>query len=495
MSDFDVVVIGAGNAGLTAAVTLAKSGVKTRLLEQHNVPGGAATSFIRGRFEFEVALHQLSGLGTEENPGPLRGMFARMDILEKLEFVEEPDLYRSWVPGQLDITLPANREGVIETLSNHFPAETDGIKKFFGLTYQLAQDLFKGLAGRDPEFGSEKYPSFCNYALRDSESVMSEFLSDPMLKLAIASYWGYVGQPPKTLSFLDLALLLVLYIEYKPYHLKGGSQALSQALLDSFLEAGGTARFSCGAKEIKVENGEVRAVVTENGDEVETACVVSNASLPTTYLDMIGPEHLPADAFDELRPRTIGPSAFTAYCGLDCKPDDIGIEVSSTFAFTTADAESMMGPRNGLVIPDGVMMTCYDVADPEFSPEGCCHVSVLCLSYAEPWLAIPPESYHETKYNLASHMLNIAEGLHPGFRDALEEVEIATPLTHMNYLRTPGGSIYGFDQMAKDTSMFVSHRPLIKGLYHAGAWVGTGGFQPTLQSGVSAARKIVKVLN
>jgi phytoene dehydrogenase-like protein len=495
MSDFEAIVIGAGNAGLTAAVTLAKSGVRTLLLEQHNVPGGAATSFIRGRFEFEVALHQLSGLGTVDNPGPLRGMFAKMGILDKLEFVEEHDIYRTWVPGRLDITLPADRQGVIETLTAHFPQEAEGIKRFFGVTYQLVQDLFKGLAGRDPDFGVEKYPAYCNYALRDSESVMNEFLKDPLLKLAIASYWGYVGQPPKTLSFLDLALLLFLYIEYKPYHLKGGSQALSQALLDSFHEAGGTARFSCGARQIKVDNGQVRAVVTDNGDEIETPCVISNASLPTTYLDMIGPDHLPPEALAELKPRSVGPSAITAYCGLDCNPEDIGIEVSTTFTSLTGNVDTMGGSQHSFAPPDGVMMTCYDVADPEFSPEGCCHVSLICLSYADHWLALPPESYHETKYRQGALMVDFANSLHPGFKDALEEVEIATPLTHMNYLKTPGGSIYGFDQMAKDTSMFVSHRPLIKGLYNAGAWVGTGGFQPTLQSGVSAAKKVIKSMN
>ncbi len=47
-SDVDVVVIGAGNAGLTAAVRLAQSGATTVLLEQHNIPGGCATSFRRG---------------------------------------------------------------------------------------------------------------------------------------------------------------------------------------------------------------------------------------------------------------------------------------------------------------------------------------------------------------------------------------------------------------------------------------------------------------
>ena len=69
MSEYDVVVIGAGNGGLTAACSLAQRGMKTLLLERHNIPGGCATSFCRGRFEFEVALHQLSGLGTADKPG------------------------------------------------------------------------------------------------------------------------------------------------------------------------------------------------------------------------------------------------------------------------------------------------------------------------------------------------------------------------------------------------------------------------------------------
>ena len=59
MKSYDVIVVGAGNGGLTAAATTAKAGYKTLLLERHNLPGGCATSFVRGRFEFEVALHEL----------------------------------------------------------------------------------------------------------------------------------------------------------------------------------------------------------------------------------------------------------------------------------------------------------------------------------------------------------------------------------------------------------------------------------------------------
>lgn len=54
----DVVVVGAGNGGLGAALMTSHAGLKTLVLEKHNLPGGAATSFVRGRLEFESALYE-----------------------------------------------------------------------------------------------------------------------------------------------------------------------------------------------------------------------------------------------------------------------------------------------------------------------------------------------------------------------------------------------------------------------------------------------------
>ena len=72
MPKYDAVVIGAGNGGLAAACRMALAGKKTLLVERHNLPGGCASSFRRGRFEFETALHELCEWGTPENSGNCR---------------------------------------------------------------------------------------------------------------------------------------------------------------------------------------------------------------------------------------------------------------------------------------------------------------------------------------------------------------------------------------------------------------------------------------
>ena len=105
--DYDVIVVGAGNGGLTAASRASGAGLKTVLLEKHNLPGGFAASFVRGSFEFEASLHELCDVGTEDEPRVIRRLFS--DLGSDVKFYNEKQLFRTIVTGEdgYDVTLEA----------------------------------------------------------------------------------------------------------------------------------------------------------------------------------------------------------------------------------------------------------------------------------------------------------------------------------------------------------------------------------------------------
>jgi len=495
MERYDVIVIGAGNGGLTASVALARKGLKVLLLERHNIPGGCATSFCRGRFEFEVALHQLSGMGTTEKPGPLRMSLASLGILEDLEFVEIPDLYNVLMEDGFNVSLKPDRQQVIAELKEKFPREKEAIERFFDLAYRYANDMLATFFFKDPAPSREKYPTLYEYAFKPAAQVLDDLFSDPLLKAVLSVYWGYLGLPPTRLSFAYLAMLFFVYIEFKPFHLKGGSQALSNALVNRFLSHGGTARFNCGARKIIQKNHVVQGVTTTDGEEFEAGFVVSNISPISTYYQLMDPEEVPTAVLREMGGRSLSPSAFTMFIGFDREPDRLGITETTNFLLANADADDKVLQRMQQVSigDEPMVLSCYDVADPGFSPPGTCQANIVTLKYGAPWLRVPPHQYHQTKFACAEQMLRRVEAIYPDVRKHIEEIEVATPLTHMRYLGHPSGAIYGFEQYTKDSMFFQPGRSSpIKGLFFASGWVGDCGFQPTLQAGIQAAKSIIR---
>jgi len=498
METYDTVVIGAGNGGLTAAARLAKKGLKVLLLERHNIPGGCATSFCRGRFEFEVALHQLSGMGTPERPGPLRMALAGLGVLDDLTFVEMKDLFSVSMPDGFRLTLKADKEEVISQLAQRFPHEKTAIHQFFDLVYAYANNMLAAFFFKDPAPSRDKYPVLYSHAFKPANEVLDEIFTDPLLKGILSVYWGYLGLPPNHLSFAYLAMLFFVYIEFKPFHIKGGSQALSNAIADQFISNGGTARFNCGARRILVENGAVQGVLTDEGDRIQTKTVVSNASQVTTYAQLMDATDIPGSVFREMGGRSLSPSAFTMFVGFDCEPEEVGITASTNFLVEAFEFDDRIFNRMRSVnITDETMvLSCYDVSDPDFSPPGTCQANIVTLKYGEPWMRIPPTQYHDIKFRCAEAMLRRVEAVFPGVRAHVEELETATPLTHMRYLGHPEGAIYGFEQHTKDSMFFQPGRyGPIDGLYFASGWIGDCGFQPTLNAGLSAAKSIIRKLN
>ena len=156
------------------------------------------------------------------------------------------------------MTLKADKTLVISELEEKFPHEKDAINKFFDLAYQYANQMLAAFYFKDPNPSREKFPVLYEYAFKPASEVIDEIFSDPLLKCIMSVYWGYLGLPSNRLSFAYFAMLFFVYLEFKPFHIMGGSQALSNAIANKFLSHGGTARFNCGVKEIILKNGAVK---------------------------------------------------------------------------------------------------------------------------------------------------------------------------------------------------------------------------------------------
>ena len=147
---YDIIVIGAGNGGLSAAASACKRGFRTLLIEQHNLPGGFATSFRRGRFEFEPALHELCDVGepaSREEVGE-KGVVRDRAVHERV-LTDITDFIPSlgWRVAGLDFSPILGPEGNMEFLMYLLPSDisTNKLREYsVDVTIRRAYDnLFK----------------------------------------------------------------------------------------------------------------------------------------------------------------------------------------------------------------------------------------------------------------------------------------------------------------------------------------------------------------
>ncbi|UED86257.1 phytoene desaturase family protein [Streptomyces profundus] len=494
--DFDVIVIGAGLGGLAAATTLQRGGLRTLVVERHSIPGGAATSFVRGRFEFEVSLHQLGGMGGHE---PLKAVLDELDVTRRVEWLEDRDLCRTFVPGEVDVTLPHDWEALADVLDGISPGNRTEIVRFLDLVretglWQLTARVSLHRMKEQLEW-LRTLPDVRRYALRTFREVLDEFFTDDRLKLVLSSYWSYNGQLPHRIAFVDMARLLALYVETKPYQVVGGSQALSSALVESFEEAGGELRLNTDAERILTSEGAVVGVRLEGGETLVTRQVISNAPSTTTYTRLLDdPDVVPARTLKDLRSRRLGSSATCLFLGLDASAEELGFTSATTFLSAGLDDDRILRAAYRLDEPcPFVIATCYDVRPTGFAPSGGAQVVLSSIQYAEPWEALAPEDYAAAKASYARSQLELAESMVPGLRDSIEEAELATPLTFKRYTNQPGGAIYGFDQDITDSWLFHDEdlRQNVPGLLLTSNWTTAGGYNSNL---VTAARRCQRLL-
>jgi len=503
-SQFDAVIIGSGLGGLSCAAAFARQGFQALVLEQHDKPGGYATSFKRpGGFEFEVSLHS-TGVGERNG---LHNLIPGFPEITEIEFVPHPTLYRAIFPNH-DIRVPnRNLPGYIDLLSKTFPDEAGGIKALFEDLNGVTQDfgrLFRQRGNVDMSRFPTDYPHLFRFSGSTWGEILNARIRDAKLRAIISSLWVYYGLPPSKLASVYYGPPTYGYLTGGGYYPKGRSQTISNALM-SFIEARGS-KVLLGSRvsKILVKDNTAYGVRTTSGHEYTGKVVVSNANAYDTFHTLLDQDERRKDYLARMESFSISLSSFQIFLGL--KRDlvrEVGVPDTEIFYYPGYDLEaSYEAMRNTEVSNLGFCVTLYDNLYPGYSPPGKNTINLVTLAGFDHWKPYESDywqghkrAYRAEKERIAELLIRQAEKtILPGLSKAIEVKEIGTPLTNVRYTGNYRGAVYGWDQTLDNSgARRLPHATPVKNLYLAGAWTSPGhGYGAVIPSGLECFGEIMK---
>ncbi|MCD8286368.1 MAG: FAD-dependent oxidoreductase [Clostridia bacterium] len=501
MKKYDAVVIGAGNGGLAAAIRLLQGGASVLLVEKHNLPGGFATSFRRGRFEFEASLHELNDLGTEDNPGDLRILFDELGVTDKIDWIQIPAAYRIICENEdLDATMPFGVKEFIDKMESYVPGSRKSMEHFFEIAKEIeaAQTYTAACNGHaDSGVMVKKYP---NFVRAGSYSANEGFKALKIPKKAIdilATYWVYLGANLDDMSFLHYATMVNRYIEHGAAMPRLRSHEISLAFVERIRELGGDVLMNTEAVKILTDenDGGVRGVVLDDGTEIETRHVVADCSPHLVYGKMM--DKVPEAEIKATNARKFAGRGFCMFLGLNKTADELGITDHSYFLYDTTDSVKQYELMKTIKDNDAQVTVCLNRALPECSPEGTCMMYFTTLYMSDDWAKVTPENYYKAKNYVANKMIDRFEkGTGCKIRDSIEEISVATPMTYARYCGHPQGVIYGYESQPWDNLtarlMMMDEDHRIRGLRFAGGYsMRLSGYSSAYHSGDISGRQTV----
>lgn len=452
---YDTIIIGAGMSGLAAGIRLAHFGHRVCILERHSAIGGL-NSFYRQRGRtLDVGLHAITNFVPK---GTRTGPFAQM--LRQLRFAWEewalsPQLGSAIMFPGVTLRFSNEFEMLESEVRRNFPRQIDGFKR-------LATEL----VGYD-QFGRAGWN-------RSARKVVGDMIDDPLLsEMIFCPLLFYGGSQEYDMDFDQFSILFrAIFLEGLARPL-AGIQKILKMLVRRFQEHGGELRLRAPVSRIAVKDGSVEKVVLENGDELETRCVLSSAGWTET-LEMCD-DGRTADAASENRLSFIESISI-----LDRQPLALGHDKTIVF-FNDSEKFHYQQPDDLADARSGTICSPNNFAYAEPMVEGMMRISALA-NY-DRWKSLDADAYKAAKREWYDRLAVSASRFVPDFRPAVIETDMFTPLTIHRYTGHAGGSIYGSTRKSRDGTTHL------KNLYICGNDQGLVGIVGAIISGISITNR------
>ncbi len=455
---YDVVVIGSGLAGMTAANILGRAGRSVLLVEQHYKLGGMATWFKRpGGHIFDISLHGF--------PHGMIKSCRRYWTDEIADSIVQLKHIRFDNP-MFSLTTSYNREDFTRLLTTQFGIAAETVTAFF--------DTARGMNFYDDQriTTRELFERF----FPGREDVI-RLLMEP-----ITYANGSTLEDPA----ITYGIVFSNFMNKGVFTFEGGTDRLIELMHADLVKSGVDVHIKCDAQKIHVENGRVTGI-TVNGRQIKCDSVVSNSNLKFTVLQLVGEEHFDRKFVDDARAVRLNNSSTQVYMAL--KPDE-RIDENMGDLFFTSTAPVF---RTELLLSRDITSRTYSFYYPRTRPHGrprCLIVSSTNANYSD-WAKLNEDEYQASKVDLVEKTLDHLDRYVPNIRQRIDHVEAATPKTFEHYTHHVAGASFGTKFEGLGVSRGLPDQ--VRGLYHAGSvgiimsgWLGAINYGVIVANDVDA---------
>lgn len=443
--EYDVIVIGAGLGGLTAAQRLGSFGRRVLLLEQHTTLGGLAAYFKRGEHIFDVSLHGFP-YGMLKTCKKYWGAEIAANIVQLKRIIfDNPQFTLETTFDTADFT---------DKLINHFKIAPATVDDFFKTL--RAMNFYDEQTMTTREMFAKFFPD---------RSEVVRFLMEPI---------AYANGSTLDEPAITYGIVFSNFMNKGVYTFRGGTDLLIKLMIAQLEKNNVDIATRTPVKKIIIENG--KAVGVKIGErEIKARAIISNANLPRTILEMIGVENLPADFAQQTERVRISNSSVQVYIGIkngETIPNIGDLLFTSTEPEFSSSALSALPPTSRT----------YSVYYPEIRPQHSRYTMVASMNAQfSDWVNLSEPEYHEMKAAYAADAVKHLQKYLPNAEQIIDHLEVATPLTFRRYTGHLGGASFG----TKFEGLKISENlpQIISGMYHTGScaiimsgWLGAANY-------------------